>query len=161
MSEAADYGRLSGNWTYWSAKAGLDNVSVSSSCDDCAILFSSNDYSVHLRHDGDWWVVDTVDDRRQRRNDTAKFTVYDLVEKYLVWIWASTARSVIGAPNLGRELYASGFAPGVEATQIRPGFFELDSPGGRAVLMEPYGTIFSHLIDKPVEQIEEMVRTGV
>ena len=158
MSEIADFGRLSRNWTYWSELGQLSEVSVSTSCVDCAILFTSSDYSVHLRHDGDWWAVDAVNDRRQRSNDTAKFSGYDLVEKYLVWIWGSMARSVLRAPILGQKLYAKGFDPSVEKTPVSRGVYELRSPEGRAVLSEPYATIFSHLIGRSEEDIEQMLR---
>ena len=156
--DVADFARLSRNWVYWSGLAQLHDVSVSTSCDDCEVLFSSNDYSVHLRHDGTWWIVDTVDDRHQRRNDAAKLSSYALAEKYLVWVWSSTARSAVGAPPLGPALYALGFDSGVETTRISPGIYELRSPEGRAVLMGPSATIFSHLMHKSEEQIEEMVR---
>ncbi|WP_319430551.1 hypothetical protein [Mycobacterium sp. RTGN5] len=161
MTEAADFGRLSQNWLYWSELGQLTNLSVSTSCPDCTILFHSDDYSVHLRHDDDWWVVDTVDDRHQRQNDTARFSTYDLAEKYLVWVWASTARSVVRAPILGPTLYAQGFASGVEAIPVSEGIYELRSPEGRAVLREPYATIFSHLMHTSEEDIERMVRADL
>ena len=160
MTEAADFGRLSQNWLYWSELGQLTNLSVSTSCPDCTILFTSDDYSVHLRHDA-WWVVDTVDDRHQRQNDAARFSTYDLAEKYLVWVWASTARSVVRAPILGPKLYAQGFASGVEAIPVSEGIYELRSPEGRAVLREPYATIFSHLMPKSEEDIERMVRADL
>jgi hypothetical protein len=154
----ADLERLSRNWRHWSEVAGLTDVSVSTDCADCAILFSSNDSSVHLRHDDDWWSVDTVNDRRQRTNDTAQFSSYELAEKYLVWIWGSTARSVVRAPLLGPKLYALGFSPEVGALPIREGVYELRSAEGRAVLSEPYATIMSHLVSKPLDEIEAMLR---
>ncbi|AQA06370.1 hypothetical protein BVC93_13150 [Mycobacterium sp. MS1601] len=80
-----------------------------------------------------------------------------MAEKYLVWTWASLARSYVGATILGRPLYDAGFAAGVEKELVAPGTFELRSREGCAVLMEPYGTIFSHLIDMTEEQIEKMV----
>ena len=161
MTQPADFDRLSRNWTYWSQRAQLSDISTSTSCDDCAVRFSSNDYSVHLRVNGDSWVVDTVDDRNQRHDDTATFSTYDLAEKYLVWLWSSAARSAVGAPALGPNLYASGFAPGVTTTTISPGIYELHSPAGSAVVMEPEATIFSHLMDKSEEEIERMVRSCV
>jgi hypothetical protein len=161
VSETPDVARLSRNWMYWSGIMQLGNVAVSTTCDDCAVLFSSTQSSVHLRHDGDWWVVDTVDERGDRRNDTAKFSTYALAEKYLVWIWATTARSYLGASVLDTRFYNMGFAPSVEAIPIKAGIFELRSPDGNAVLMEPYATIFSHLLHTSEEEIEQMVRAGI
>jgi hypothetical protein len=140
----------------------LSDLSVSTSCEDCTILFSSRDYSVHLREVGGWWIVDTVDDRHQRSNDTARFSTYELAEKYLVWTWASMARSYVRAPILGPKFYSQGFASSVEAIQLgQVGLYELRSPEGQAVLSEPSATIFSHLILMPEEDIERMVRAGV
>ncbi|BBY65043.1 hypothetical protein [Mycolicibacterium helvum] len=161
MTDTADFARLSQNWLYWSELGQLSNLSVSTSCADCTILFSSNDYSVHLRDDGSWWVVDTVNDRRQRQNDTAKFSNYGLAEKYLIWVWGSTARSVVRAPILGPKLYAQGFASGIAAIPISEGTYELRSLEGRAVLMEPYATIFSHLMRTPEDEIERILRTDL
>ena len=157
MSDAVGFGRLSRNWTHWSGLAQLNAVSVTTSCPDCDVLFSSDEQSVHLRHDGDWR-VDTVNDRGQRQNDTAVFSTFELAEKYLVWIWGSTARSVVHEPILGRRLYDSGFDPDVVAAPISEGTYELRSPQGRAVLMEPYATIFSHLMGTSEEEIERMLK---
>jgi hypothetical protein len=156
-----NFDRLAQNWIRWSDVAQLHSLSVSTDCDDCDILFSSDEYAVHLRSEGQWWVVDTVDDRKQRHNDTVRFSNYALAEKYLVWIWASAARSAAGAPALGRQFYDAGFDPGVEKTRISPGIYELRSKEGSAVLVEPYATIFSHLMGKTEEEIEHMVRPGV
>ena len=160
MTEIADFARLSRNWIYWCALGQLHDPSVSSDCADCEILFSSDDYSVHLRHEDIWWSVDTVNDRRQRSNDTARFSSFSLAEKYLVWIWGSTARTVLRAPILGQKLYAEGSDPSVERTPITEGV-ELRSPEGRAVLGEPYATIFSHLMQKSEEDVEQMLRADL
>jgi len=77
-----DFSRLSANWVEWSSIAQLSHIAVSTDCDDCQILFASRDYSVHLRNDGAWWIIDTDDDRGQRHNDTAKLSTFDLTEKY-------------------------------------------------------------------------------
>jgi hypothetical protein len=156
-----DFARMSASWIEWSNRAHLSNVAVSSNCGDCEIAFTSDDFSVHLRHERDWWVVDTVDDRGQRRNDTAKLSSFDLAEKYSIWIWASIARGAIGAPRLGPSFYSLGFNPDVDVTPIAEGIAELRSPSGKAVLMEPYATIFSHLMSKSLDEIEWMVRAGV
>lgn len=163
MTAASGFDRLSQNWIFWSALAHLGAPAVTTECDDCEVLFASSEYSVHLRHNDDdgWWSVDTVDDRHQRQNDTARFSEFHLAEKYLVWIWGSTARSVVRAPILGQRLYALGFAPGVAVNEVSAGIYELCSPAGVAVLMEPYATIFSHLIDRSHSQIEDMLREGI
>ena len=156
-----DYSRLTSSWSYWANLAHFQNVSVSTSCEDCSIRFASSDYSVHLRTEDTWWIIDTVDDRGQRNADAAKFSDYELTEKYLIWTWASLARSAIGAPPLGPGLYSQGFAPAVDAVEIRAGIYELQMGEERAVLAEPYATIFSHLLGKPVIEIEQMVRQGI
>lgn len=154
MNAGPDFERLRRNWLHWSGLAQLRDVAVNTACEDCAVLFSSTEYSVHLRDGGAWWLVDTVDDRGQRQDATATFSSFDLAEKYLVWIWGSTARSVARLPILGRPLYDLGFDAGVDVIPISEGIYELRSPNGRAVLMEPYATIFSHLMGTPEEDIE-------
>jgi hypothetical protein len=94
----------------------------------------------------------------QRRNDTADFSNFDLAEKYLIWNWASVARSAIGARPLGPELYALGFNPEVRVTQLREGIYRLTSSSGNAVLVGVPATIFSHLMSKSVDEIERLVR---
>jgi hypothetical protein len=154
----ADFSRLTAHWYRWAPGMGPGQISVETSCDDCEIMFSSNDYGVHLRHDATWWIVDTVDDRGQLHSDAAKLSSYDLAERYLIWNWASIAR---GARRLGPELYAKGLSPDVEAVPISEGIFELRSQEGNAILMEPDATIFSHLISKSVDEIERMVTAGL
>ena len=161
MTDTAAFYRLSRHWIYWSGLGHLGDVSVSTPGDDGEILFSSDQYSVHLRHEDGRWVVDNVDDRGRRQNAIATFSSYALAEKYLIWIWASAARSAIGAPNLDRALYNAGRYSGIEAKPVNVGSYELRSIEGSAVVAEPYATIFSHLMDKPEEEIEQMVRAGV
>ena len=156
-----NFTRLSENWFEWSNLARLGNVSVSTDCDDCEIAFDSSDYSVHLRNDGTWWIIDTVNDRGQRRNDSAKLSTFELTEKYLIWNWATSARGVVGVPRLGPQLYSLGVSPDAEVKPITEGVAEVRSSGGRAILMEPYATIFSHLMAKSVDEIEQMVREGI
>ncbi|BBY03486.1 hypothetical protein [Mycobacterium seoulense] len=156
-----DFSRISASWLEWSHRARMLNPNVSLECDDCEIAFTSGDFSIHLRHDADWWTVDTIDDRGQRRNDTAKLSSLELAEKYLMWIWSSLARGVIGAPPLGPQLYSAGFSPDVTVTPIKAGIAELLSPSGKAILMEPYATIFSHLMSKSVDEIGRMIRAGI
>ena len=156
-----DFSRLSANWVEWSSIAQLSNIAVSMDCDDCEIAFTSSDYSVHLRNDSTWWIIDTVNDRGQRHNDTTKLSTFDLTEKYLIWTWGSSARGAVGAERLGPRLYSLGFSPENEVLPIKEGVAELRSRAGSAVLMEPNATIFSHLMTKSVPQIEQMVREGI
>ncbi len=156
-----DFSQLSANWLEWSNRANLVGVAVSTECNDCEVEFSSKDYSVHLRHDGTWWRVDTVDDRGQRHNDEAKFSNFELAEKYLIWTWANSARGIIGARRLGPALYALGYSQDVEVVPIMEGMAELRSRNGDAILLEPYATIFSHLMSKSVTDIGDMVRAGI
>ena len=156
-----DFVRLSANWIEWSSIAQLGNIAVSMDCDDCQIIFTSRDFSVHLRNDGTWWIIDTVNDRGQRHNDAAKLSTFDLTEKYLIWTWASSARGAVGAERLGPRLYSLGFSPEIEVLPIKEGIAELRSRAGSAILMEPNATIFSHLMSKSVEEIQQMVREGI
>jgi hypothetical protein len=157
----ASFSQLSANWFKWTGLARLANVSVSMDCDDCQIMFHSSDYEFHLRNTGTWWIIDTVDDRGHRHNDTAQLSTFELAEKYLIWEWGSMARSIIGVERLGTRLYSLGYSPDVEVILISEGIAELRSTDGSAILMEPYATIFSHLISKSIDEIERMVTDGI
>lgn len=161
MNDAIDSSRLSASWLYWAPFAGLINARVSDVYADRATRFTSDGYSFHLRHNEGWWVVDTVDDRGQLHSDSAKFTTYTLVEKYLIWQWSSTARNVLRLPRLGAQLYSLGHNSNVQSVPIKEGIYELSVPEGRAVLMEPVATIFSHLILKSVDEIDHLVKADV
>lgn len=158
MSDSIDFSRLSASWRYWTPLAGLTNARVSEILPDHEIHFTSDDYAFHLRRDEDWWVVDTVDDRGQWHSCTAKFTTYGLVERYLIWQWSSTARNALRLPRLGRKLYSIGHNSSVQFLPLKEGIYELRTPEGRAILMEPSATIFSHLMLKSVDELEEFVR---
>lgn len=124
--------------------------------------FISDDQSFYLRYDGDWWTIDVVDDRGRRYNDTAKFSNFDLAERFLVWRWGSTMRDVLGARIFGPELYKSGRSTDVVVLPTENEWiFELQSAVGRARLPEPQATIFSHLMLKTVDEIEQMIKNGV
>ncbi|MGE2718435.1 hypothetical protein [Mycolicibacterium celeriflavum] len=120
------------------------------------IRFASDDYSLHLRHADGWWVIDTVDDRGQPRSDVAKFSTYDLVEKYLIWEWSSLPRDA-----LRQDLYALGPSSGVEFRVISEGIFGLQTSEGRAVMMGPAATIFSHLMSRSLEDIVKLVGVDI
>jgi hypothetical protein len=131
----ADYTRLSRHWVEWTTLAGMARVSVSTDCEDCQRFFISDDQSFHLRQDGDWWTIDSVDDRGRRYSPTANFSTFDLAEKYLIWTWASVTRGAIGARSLGRDLYLRGMAPNIEARPTnRDYFLEVRAPIGSAIL---------------------------
>ncbi|WNG83705.1 hypothetical protein C6A86_008640 [Mycobacterium sp. ITM-2016-00316] len=128
---------------------------------DNEIRYTSSEYSVHLHEDAEWWFVDTVDDRGQLRENVARFSTFELAEVFLVWHWASTARNVLRLTSVGRELYLRGIAPNVEAIALAEGIYELRSAEGRAVLLEPEATIFSHLMSKSINEIETIGKAGV
>lgn len=161
MNQPDDLTRLRDSWLFWSVRAGLTNPSVSEPNTENEIRFVSDDYSVHLRNAGNWWVMDTVDDRRQVRENVAKFSSYELAEKFLLWEWSSAARNALHLNRLGPELYARGIDPDVEAVEMSTGIYELRLASDRAILMEPSATIFSHLMAKSVSEIVAMVKVGV
>jgi hypothetical protein len=156
----ADTSRLANYWHQWGPSIGGGDVSVSSECDDCETLFRSNDYSVHLRRDGSWWVVDTVNDRGQRRNAAAKLSNFDLAEKYLIWDWVTGASSQLASGALGADLAKEGYAAGVEVSQADRGY-RICIENECAILSVVDATIFSHLMNKSVEEIEQMIRIAL
>lgn len=151
-----NFSRLSANWRQWAPGMSSGGISVLMDCDDCEVVFKSDDHSVHLRCDEHWWIVDTVDDRGQRRNCTAKLSSFDLTEKYLIWDWATTARSSLASGPLGADLAKQGYAPGVHVSQASEGW-KVCSNGDCAVLSVVNATIFSHLMLKSVDEIVQMV----
>lgn len=155
----ADFSRLVANWRQWAPSLGGGNISISTDCHDCEICFQSQDYSVHLHNDESWWVVDTVNDRGQRRNGAARLSSFALTEKYLIWDWATTARSDLASGALGADLAQLGFAPGVAVSQADRGH-QICLDGDCAILSVVNATIFSHLMSKSTDEIEEMIRSG-
>lgn len=157
-----DFSYLSANWVEWTSLARMGDVSVSEECDDCKVRFESDDESFHLRQDGEWWVVDRVDDRNQRHNDAARFSTFALAEKYLVWRWSWISRGAVGAERLGARLHALGMAPGVEALATdREGAVELKTADGSAIVPRSVENIFSQLMSKPMREIQELVHEGL
>lgn len=156
----ADFSRLSAMWVEWAPRGGLSDASASEECEDCRILFKSNDYSVHLREDDCWWIIDTVDDRRQRSNGAAKFTTFDLVEKYLVWNWVSAGCPSLASGELGADLYRKGYAPGVDGSRENDAHIEICLRGDCAVLMSGTSTVFSQIMLMSVDQIEQTTRNA-
>ncbi len=66
-------------------------------------------------------MVDRVDDRGQLRENVAKFSTYELAEKFLIWQWSSAARNALHLAGLGPELYARGIDSSVEAVEVSTG----------------------------------------
>jgi hypothetical protein len=155
---ATDFSRLSASWAQWAPAAGLQDVSVSTDCGDCEILFRSRDYSIHLRHENDWWIVDTVDDRGHRSNDQARFSTLPLTEKYLIWDWISAARPKLASGALGAQLYRQGYAPGVHVADLDGAHIELSLNGDQAVLVSGTATIFSHIMFMTFDDLELIAR---
>jgi hypothetical protein len=150
-----DFSRLIEHWRRWAPGIGGGNIAVTTDCDDCRILFHSDDYSVHLRNDGSWWAVDTVNDRGQRRNDAARLSNLELTEKYLIWDWATTARASLASGTLGADLARDGFAPNVSVSKANGGY-KICSSDGCAILSVVNATIFSYLMSKSVNEIERL-----
>lgn len=155
----ADYSRLAAHWYRWAPWMGSGQAVVTTDCDDCDVLFSTDDFSVHLSHEDSWWVVDTVNDRGRRRRE-ARLSNFDLTEKFLIWDWATTARSSLASGPLGADLASRGYAPGVKVSPADRGY-EICLNGDCAILSVVNATIFSHLMAKSVEEIERMVTAGL
>ncbi|MGL5441729.1 MAG: hypothetical protein ACRDDJ_04600, partial [[Mycobacterium] stephanolepidis] len=142
--------------------AGLSNLYVATDRDDCDVYFHSDDNSVYLRRKDDWWVIDTVNDRGKRYNDVASFSEFDLAEKFLIWQWASFARSAIGARQLGAELHAQGPMTGVAFTPAsRDYFVELHAPTGRAIVSEASSVVISHVMTMTLSDLHSLVTQGL
>lgn len=155
-----NFTRLSEIWSDWAPKAGLNGVSISSICNDCEIVFKANDYATHVRDDRNRWAIDMVDDRGHRRNDVATFSSFDLVEKYLVWEWATLARSGLASGSLGTDLYKLGYAAGIEVSELGNGNIELCLDSECATLVVGDATIFSHIMQKSVDEILGIASQG-
>ncbi|MDG5481312.1 hypothetical protein [Mycolicibacterium gadium] len=157
-----DFSYLSENWFKWTSLAGMSRVAISEECADCQIFFKSDDQSFHLRRNGHWWTVDAVDDRGKRYSATAGFSSFALAEVYLIWRWASVTRSAVGAKQLGREFHALGMSPSVEVLPTeREYFVELRASTGSAILPVSSATVFSHVMPKPLSEIEQLVHEGL
>ncbi|CAJ1509817.1 Imm61 family immunity protein [[Mycobacterium] holstebronense] len=152
--------RLSHAWAEFANLASLRSISVSLD-NKAAATFLADDESFYLYKEGDWWVVDRTDDRGKRYTATAKFSNFELLEKYLIWRWGSTARSAFSLESLGPPLYKMGFSSNVTVAPTENQWkTEIKSAAGSAILGQPYSTIFSHLMSKSIDEINEMVRAG-
>lgn len=140
----------------------MADVAVSPTEDNTEIGFVSTDQRFYLREEDGWWTVDVVNDRGARYNDIARFSTFGLAEKFLIWRWGSTLRDVLGVKMFDPELYALGRnADVVVLPADKEWHFELQSGEGQARLAEPDATIFSHLMTKSVDEIEQMVTQGI
>lgn len=92
--------------------------------------------------------------------ELAKFSTFELLEKFLVWTWANNIRSALNMQRIGRNLYSLGFNSDVNVAQLREGIFELTSAVGIGVLSAVSARIFSHLMARPIDEIDDMVRDG-
>lgn len=128
---------------------------IAVSTGDTETVFSSDDYKVHLHEDESYWVVDTVNDRGQRRDGAAKLSSFVLAEKYLIWAWATAARSSLASGALGSDLGKLGYASGVEVLQVDRGY-RICANNECAILSVVDATIFSHLMTKSVDEIEQL-----
>nr|WP_090276651.1 hypothetical protein [Mycolicibacterium komanii] len=140
----------------------MTDVSVELAEDNTQIGFLSTDQRFYLREENDWWAVDVVNDRGRRYDGIAEFSTFALAEKFLIWRWGSTMRDVLGMKMFDPELYALG--PNADVVVVptdKEWFFELQSSEGQAHLAEPDATIFSHLMTKSVDEIEQLVREGI
>ncbi len=153
-----NFERLSASWFEWGPAGGLTGVATSTACEDCRIVFSSSDYSYHLREEDGWWVIDTVDERGSRAEGLARFSSIALAEKYLVWNWVTAARSDLASGPLGADLYRMGYATGVEVSQHDGGRVEVCRNGDCATVMTGTATLFSHIMSMSVDQIQQMAR---
>lgn len=157
-----DFSRLEKNWAVWTKAARMGNVAASVAEDRSQCEFASDDQQFRLRDDGGRWVVDRVDDRGQRHDGVAKFSTFELAEKYLIWRWSSTARSAIGAASLGAKLHSRGTALGVtvEPTALA-GALNLRSAAGSATVPRSIAQVFSHLMEMDISEVERMVAEGL
>ncbi len=69
------------------------------------------------------------------------------------------ARNFRGSARRARS-FSRGFSPAVTVIPVAEGIAELQSPSGKAILLQPDATIFSHLMLKSVDEIEQLIRTG-
>lgn len=158
----SNFTRLTEQWIKWTRLSGMTDASVSEADENCLIRFTSADESFFLRREGTWWVIDEVDDRGKRYDDTARFSTFELAEKYLIWTWGSVARSVLRAEQLGVRLNSLGMAPGVRVEPTdREYVVELHAATGVAILPLSRATIASHWMTLSIEEVEQMLADGL
>lgn len=157
-----DFSDLAASWHLWTGRAGMANVSVKTGEEGESILFRSDDEAYELRRDDGWWVIDEIDDRGRRYDDTARFSSIALVHKFLMWRWASTARTALGAKQLGPYFHSLGMNPIVDAVPAaRADFVEMHFADGMAVLPTSNAGMFSQILVLPTSRIAEIVAEGL
>ena len=156
-----DFSDLSSLWMKWASLAQIPGASAVTDPIDCVARFISDDQSFNLREDGTWWILDEVDDRGKEYVDTARFSTFNLAEKYLMWRWASFARSALGLPALGPQLYKQGYSGDVVVSPTNDEWrTSVTDSTGSAILPQPDSTIFSHLMSKSMDEIDRFVGQG-
>ncbi|OBK30066.1 hypothetical protein A5659_03825 [Mycobacterium sp. 1165196.3] len=79
-----------------------------------------------------------------------------MLERYLIWDWATTVRSDLASGPLGADLAKQGFAANVDVSKVDTKY-KICSHENCAILSAVNATIFSHLLNKSVVEIEQMV----
>ncbi|MCX2934248.1 hypothetical protein ORI20_28670 [Mycobacterium sp. CVI_P3] len=157
-----DFSDLAASWQLWAGRAGMTDATVEGGEGGESILFKSDDEAYELRHDDGWWVIDEIDDRGRRYTDTARFSTITLAHKFLVWRWASTTRTALGAKQLGPYFHSLGMNQDVDPVPAaRTNFVELHLADGVAVLPTSNAAMFSHILELPMSGIAEIVGEGL
>ncbi|MFC7673257.1 hypothetical protein ACFQWH_09260 [Mycolicibacterium sp. GCM10028919] len=157
-----EFDQLVAQWKYWTNIAGIAHVSVDRQDGVTEIGFRSDEGAYFLRRDGDWWSVDETDDRGKTYPATVSCSTVPLAQKYLIWTWATTARTVIGAPQLGRRFQQQGFNTEVHSSESsRANFVQLITPNGTAEVPGSKSIILSHVMPMPLAQLIETLGEGL
>jgi len=156
-----NFSRLSAAWLRWTAWSGMWNPSVVADDGQETAEFKSDDQTYHVKHEGNWWVVDETNDRGRVYPAVAMFSSFDLAERFLLLDWALLMRDDLASGSLGRDLYELGYSTSVTVTEVRKGFVEIRCGVGAAVLPVLNATVFSHLMLMPTEEIEKLVNVGM
>ena len=85
-----------------------------------------------------------------------------MAQKYLIWTWATTARTVIGAPQLGKRFQQQGFNNKVRSSEgSRANFVQLITPYGTAEVPGSKSIVLSHVMPMPLTQLIETLGEGL
>lgn len=158
----SNFSDLAESWRFWTGRAGIADATVTIGADGESLVFTSDDEAYELRRDDGWWVLDEIDDRGKRYVDTARFSTVALAHKFLLWRWASTTRTALGAKQLGPLYHSLGMNPTVNPIpSARPNFVDLHLADGVAVLPTSNAAMFSHILEMSTNQIAELVDQGL
>lgn len=156
-------GYLISQWDRWTTLAGLPRPRVVEGTDsDAEVEFVSGEGSYVLRRHVDRWTVDESDDRGHRYPAQIRCSTFDLAAKYLIWTWATTARSVVGAPQLGRRYQMLG--PNASAgigEGDRPNTVKLTTSDGWALVPASKSVILSHVLALSFEDLDKVLSEGL